>query len=126
MSEKTEGQMENEKLWLHLFELHYTWYEGEHNSTILATTKEQDEVEKDLKEAVSSIKIDREKENAVDCLPEAYRRIIDILRQKGYVVCYFLSDPEYYVREAGLIKRTKFGKYKVEHRIKKTEWKRLR
>lgn len=126
MSKNTEEQMENEELWLNLFELHYTWYEGEHDSTILATKKEQNEIEKDLKEAVSSIKINREKENAVDCLPEAYRRIIEILRQKGYVVCYFLSDREYYVREGGLIKRTRFGKYKIEHLIEKREYKRLR
>ena len=124
MSEKTEEQMENSTL--HLFELHYRWYEGEHESTILATPKEQDEVEKDLKEAVSSLKIDREKENAVDCLPEAYRRIISTLEQKGYVVCYFLSNREYYVREGEFIKKIKLRKYRIEHLIEKTEWKRLR
>ena len=124
MSEKTEEQMEDKIL--HLFELHYTWYEGEHDSTILATTKEQDEVEKDLKEAAKSIRIDEKKEKAVDCKPEAYRRIIDILRQKGYTVCYFLSNREYYVREGEIIKRTKFRKYKIEHLIEKSEWKKLR
>ena len=124
MSKKTEEQIENSTL--HLFELHYRWYEGEHESTILATPKEQDEVEKDLKEAVSSLKIDREKENAVDCLPEAYRRIISILEQKGYVVCYFLSNREYYVREGEFIKKIKLRKYRIEHLIEKTEWKRLR
>lgn len=120
MTEETEEQMEDKIF--HLFELHYTWYEGEHDITILATTKEQDEVEKDLKEAVSSIKI----ENSHDCLPEAYRRIIEILRRKGYVVCYFLSNREYYVREGLIIKKTKCRKYKIEHLIEKTEWKRLR
>ena len=124
MSEKTEEQMEDKIL--HLFELHYTWYEGEHDSTILATTKEQDEVEKDLKEAAKSIRIDEKKEKAVDCKPEAYRRIIDILRQKGYTVCYFLSNREYYVREGEIIKRTKCRKYKIDHLIEKREWKRLR
>ena len=121
MSKKTEEQIENSTL--HLFELHYRWYEGEHESTILATPKEQDEVEKDLKEAVNSVKIE---EHLHDCLPEAYRRIIDILRQKGYAVCYFLSNREYYVREAGLIRRNKPRKYKIEHLIEKSEWKRLR
>ena len=123
MSRKTEEQTENEESWLNLFELHYTWYEGEHDSTILATPKEQDEIEKDLKEAASSIKIE---ENLRDCPPEAYKRIIDILRQKGYVVCYFLSNREYYVREGEIIKRTKFRKYKIEHLIEKSEWKKLR
>ena len=126
MSKKTEDKTENEELWLNLFKLQYTWYDGEHQSTILATKKEQNEIEEDLKEAASSIRIDRKKEKAVDCLPEAYRRIIDILRQKGYVVCYFLSDPDYYVREAEIIKRTKSRKYRIEHLMEKSEWKRLR
>ena len=124
MSKKTEDQMEDKRL--RLFNLQYTWHEGEHQSTILATTKEQNEIEKDLKEAASSVKIDRKKENAVDCLPEAYRRIIDILKQKGHIECSFFLDPDYYVEEAGLIKRTKFGKYRVEHLIEKSERKILR
>ncbi len=124
MSEKTEEQTENEKLWLNLFELHYTWYEGEHNSTILATTKEQDEVEKDLKEAVNSVKINRKEENLSDCVPEAWD--INILKQKDYAVCCFLLHPDYYVEEAGIIKGTKPRKYKILNLIKKAEWKRLR
>ena len=124
MSKKTEDQMENERL--RLFNLQYTWHEGEYQSTILATTKEQNDIEKDLKEDASSVKIDRKKENVVDCLPEAYRRIIDILKQKGYIECSFFLDPDYYVEEAGLIKRTKFGKYRIEHLIEKSERKRLR
>ena len=123
MSKKIEDQTENEESWLNLFELHYTWYEGEHQITILATTKEQDEIEKDLKEAASSIKIEG---NLHDCLPEAYRQIIGILRQKGYIVCFFISDQNYYVREAEIIKKTKSRKYKIEHLIEKSEWKRLR
>ena len=123
MSEKMEEQTENEKSWLNLFELHYRWYEGEHESIILATTKQQDEIEKDLKEAASSIKI---KKNLHDCLPEAYRQIIGILRQKGYVVCFFISDQNYYVREAEIIKKTKSRKYRIEHLMEKSEWKRLR
>ena len=119
MSKKTEDKI------LHLFKLQYMWYEGEYDSTIFATTKEKEEIEKDLKEAASSIKINRKKENAVDRLPEAYKRIIDILRQKGYVVCYFLSDPNYYVYKRGLVKGTKIGKYEIIHLIEKTERKKL-
>ena len=56
---------------LHLFKLQYRWYEGEFDSTILATTKEKEEVEQDLREITSSIRIDRKKEEgAHDCLPE--------------------------------------------------------
>ena len=121
MSEKTEDQMEDKRL--RLFNLQYTWYEGEHDSTVLATTKEQNEIEKDLKEAASSIKIE---ENLRDCLPEAYRRIISILRQKGYIECSFFLDPDYYVEEMGIIRKTKFGKYGIKHLIEKSERKRLR
>ena len=120
MSKKTE-EMEDKRL--RLFNLHYRWYEGEHESTILATTKEQNEIEKDLKEAASSIKIE---ENLRDCLPEAYRRIINVLKQKGYLECSFFLDPEYYVKEAEIIKRTKSRKYRIEHLMEKSEWKRLR
>ncbi|MBI3026612.1 hypothetical protein HYY70_00725 [Candidatus Woesearchaeota archaeon] len=80
---------------LHLFKLQYSWYEGEFDSTILATTKEKEEIEHDLREIANSIIIDRKKEDAVDCKPVAYQGIISILEQKGYTVCYFLSDPEY-------------------------------
>ena len=111
---------------LHLFKLQYSWYEGEFGSTILATTKEEEEIEHDLKEIANSIRIDRKKEDAVDCKPEAYRRIISILEQKGYIVCYFLSDPEYYVDEVCYIKNIRQHKYGIIHLTKKTEWKRLK
>ena len=116
--------MENEIL--HLFKLQYSWYEGEFQSTILATAKEKEEIEHDLKEIGNSIRIDRKKEDTVDCKPEAYRRIISILEQKGYIVCYFLSDPEYYVDEVCYIKNIRQHKYGIIHLTKKTEWKRLR
>ena len=124
MSEKTEEQMEEKRL--HLFKLHYTYYESEHQITILATTKEQNEIEKDLKEAVNAVKINRKEENLSDCVPEAWERVINILKQKDYAVCSFLFDPDYYVEEAGIIKGTKPRKYKILNLIKKTEWKRLR
>ena len=120
MSKKTEKQIKNKRL--HLFNLQYTWYEGEHQSTILATTKEQDEIEKDLKEVASSIKIER---YLSDCLPEAYIRIIDILMQKGYIECSFFLDPDYYAKDE-LVKKTKSHKYRIENLIEKKEWKRLR
>ena len=124
MNKETKEQTEDKIL--HLFKLHYTYYEGEHQSTILATTKEQNEIEKDLKEAVNSVKINRKEENLSDCVPEAWERVINILKQKGYVVCYFLLHPDYYVEEAGIIKGTKPRKYKILNLIEKTEWKRLR
>ena len=70
---------------LHLFKLQYRWYESEFSSTILATTKEKEEIEQDIREIASSIRIDRKKEEgAHDCLPEAYRRIANFLEQKGH------------------------------------------
>ena len=117
--------MENEIL--HLFKLQYSWYEGEFQSTILATTKEKEEVEQDLREITSSIRIDRKKEEgAHDCLPEAYRRIVNFLEQKGYMVCYFLSDPEYYVEEIGFLKSVKLYKYGIMNEVQKIERKRLK
>ena len=112
---------------LHLFKLQYSWYEGEFGSTILATTKENEEIEQDLREIANSIRINRKKEEgAHDCLPEAYRRIVNFLEQKGYTVCYFLSDPEYYVDDVGFIKNIRLHKYGIMHLKEKTEWKRLR
>ena len=109
---------------LNLFKLQYSWYEGEFDSTILATTKEQKEIENDLKEAVGSVKIDAKKEKAVDCLPEAYERIVNILTQKGYVVCYFLIDPDYYVRDSEK-EKDNCSVYEIKHRKEKTEWKQI-
>ena len=112
---------------LHLFKLQYSWYEGEFQSTILATAKEKEEIEQDLKEIASSIRIDRKKEEgAHDCLPEAYRRIVNFLEQKGYTVCYFLSDPEYYVEEIGFLKSVKLYKYGIMNEVQKIERKRLK
>ena len=112
---------------LHLFKLQYSWYEGEFQSTILATAKEKEEIEQDLKEIASSIRIDRKKEEgAHDCLPEAYRRIVNFLEQKGYTVCYFLSDPEYYVEEIGFLKSVKLYKYGIINEVQKIERKRLK
>ena len=116
--------MENERL--NLFELHYTWYDHEHQSTILATPKEQNKIEEDLKEAASSIEFDEIKEKAAVYLDDAYRRIIGILKQKGYIVCNFLLHPEYHVDEIGIVRNTKFLKYGIIHMIEKTERKRLR
>ena len=116
--------MENERL--NLFELHYTWYEHEHQSTVLATPKEQNKIEEDLKEAANSIEFDQIKEKKVVYKDDAYRRIIDILRQKGYIVCNFLLHPEYHVDEIGIVRGTKFLKYGIIHLTEKTERRRLR
>ena len=124
MSKKTEGQMEDKIL--HLFKLQYSWHEGEYDSTILATTKEQKEIEEDLKEAASSVKIDEKKEKDVDCLPTAYDKIVNILTRKGYTVCYFIKDPVYSVKGAELIKEDKPRVYEIEQRKEKIEWKKLR
>ena len=119
--------MKMEEKILHLFKLQYSWYEGEFGSTILATTKEKEEIEQDIREIASSIRIDRKKEEcAHDCLPEAYRRIVNFLEQKGYTVCYFLSDPEYYVEYIRFLKSIKLYKYGIMNKFQKTEWKRLK
>ena len=39
---------------LHLFKLEYSWYEGEFQSTILATTREKEEIEQDIREIANS------------------------------------------------------------------------
>ncbi|MEK6869095.1 MAG: hypothetical protein AABX74_02615 [Nanoarchaeota archaeon] len=123
MTEKTEEQTKDKIL--HIFRLQYTWYEGEHDSTILATTKEKEEIEKDLKDAASLIETDVKREKEAVYKPDAYQRIIEILKQKGYIVCYFLIDQEYYVEEIGTVENTKFLKYGIIHKIKKTEDKML-
>lgn len=126
MSKKTEDQTENKESWLNLFKLQYSWHEGEFQSCILATTKEQKQIEKDLKEAASSVKIDEKKEKDVDCLPTAYDKIVNILTRKGYTVCYFIKDPVYSVKGAELIKEDKPRVYEIEQRKEKIEWKKLR
>jgi len=120
---RIKGQMENERL--NLFELHYTWYEHEHQSTILATPKEQNKIEEDLKEAATSIEFDQIKEKEAIYKDEAYRRIIDILKQKGYIVCKFIFDHEYHVDEIGIVGNTKYLKYGIIHFIEKSERKLL-
>ena len=111
---------------LHLFKLQYSWYDGEFQSTILATTREKEEIEQDIREIARSLNRDGKKENLVDYKPNAYRRILNVLEQKGYMVCYFLSDPEYYVEEVGYIKNARLHKYGIIHLKEKTEWKRLK
>ena len=124
MSEETEEKMEDKRL--RLFNLQYTWYEGEHESTILATTKEKEEMKKDLKDVANSIEIDEKKEKAAIYKSDAYQRIIKTLKQKGYIECSFFLDPDYYVDEIGIVRKTKFLKYGIIHHKEKVEWKRLR
>lgn len=111
---------------LYLFKLEYSWYEGEHQSTILAIAKEKEEIEKDLQEIANSINSDGKKENVIEYKPHAYREIVSILEQKGYMVCYFLSDPEYEVEETRFLKRIGAYKYMVLNKVEKVEWKRLK
>ena len=118
-----KSQMESERL--NLFELHYTWYEHEHQSTILATPKEQDKIEEDLKEAAGSIEFEQIKEREAVYLDDAYRRIIGILKQKGYIECRFVFDHEYHVDEIGHVGDTKYLKYGIIHFIEKSERKLL-
>ena len=114
--------MEDKKLYL--FELEYRWVEGEHYSCILATTKEQKEIEKDLREAVNSIKIGKKE---IDCLPTAFDKILGFLMRKGYIKCYFVQDPLYKVEENCIKKGKKIiDVYEVCQRKEKTEWKRLK
>lgn len=111
---------------LHLFKLEYSWYEGEHQSTILAAAKEQEEIEQDIRDAANSLKTYQIEEKVRIYKSDAYQKIISILEQKGYMVCYFLSDPEYYVDDVGFIDNIKIQKFGIIHRTKKIEWKRLK
>ena len=109
---------------LNLFKFQYAWYEGEFCSYILATTKDKKEIEKDLKEAVKKAKIKR---GDVDCLPLKYRRIIDFLIKKGYIICNFIDDPTYDVDDDEYLKKQNkiINIYKIENKETKTTRRKL-
>ncbi len=109
---------------LNLFKLEYRWYEGEFESIILTTTKEEKEIEKDLKEITRNVKIDDEKE--VDCLPTAYRKIITELEKRGYSICYFITNPVYSVEDEQFMKGKKsVNKYRIHHKEEKIKWAKI-
>ena len=114
---------------LNLFELEYNWFDGEHSSYILATTKEQHEIEKDLKEIAESVKIDEIDEigspSVIDCLPTAYDRIIDALVEKGYIICTFVDDPLYKVELRDNKTDKQCAVYEIKHKTIKIKWKGL-
>ena len=107
---------------LNLFKLQYTWYEGEFQSYILATTKDKKGIEKDLKEAIKKIKNDD-----VDCLPSKYSRIIDFLIKKGYLICNFIENPVYEVDDDMSFKKLNkiINRYKIENKETKSFWRKL-
>ena len=99
--------MENERL--NLFELHYTWYEHEHQSTILATQKEQNKIEEDLKEAATSIEFDQIKEKAAIYKDYAYRRIcvIRLLFPFNRIIRFIILNLRFHLPDESLLWRLK-------------------
>ena len=81
---------------LNLFKFEYSWYEGEFRSIILATEKDKDEIEKDLKQAVKKSKI---KKDSLDCKPNRYNAIIEFLIKKGYILSSFIENDIYELEE---------------------------
>ena len=110
---------------LNLFKLQYSWYEGEFQSCIFATNKDKKEIEKDLKEDVSSVKIDWDDDKEVDCLPTAYEKVIETLEKKGYAPCYFIEDPIYVVRDWEKKRNKKFNMYTIENEEKRRKWRKV-
>ena len=123
--EKESEMPETEQKPLNLFKLQYSWFEGEFQSCIFATKKDKSEVEKDLKEAVSSVKIDWEDEKDVDCLPTAYERVIETLENKGYSPCYFIEDPVYITMEWKKKRDKKFRVYTIENEEKRRKLRKI-
>jgi len=104
---------------LNLFKLEYSWYEGEYNNIVLATTKKKEEIEKDLKEANKKTKI----KEGVDCLPTKYNLIINFLERRGYIICNFIKDQIYSVDDD--VVRKKKNTYKIENKESKITWRIL-
>ncbi len=103
------------------FNLEYNYYEGEHGETILGTTKNQGEIEKDLKDACKLLKKSNKKEYL--SLPYAFKGIVDIMSKKGYFICKFVDSPTYFVNEGSL--SGKMRNFLIDHMEEKIEWKRI-
>lgn len=111
---------------MNMFEVGYTWYEDDHDETLLAKDVEREQFERDLKEAVEFAKSLLNKEvkfgedylgrgYAVSCLPEYYEQVIWYLTTKlGYVVVeyddanFYLIDDDY---EKKIISRKRTSKF---------------
>ena len=96
---------------MNIFKVEYSWYEGEHEETLLGKNVEREEFEKDLiksKEFAEKLigKEIREGEYlgkgySVECLPQYYRQVIWFLTEKlGYVELYFDEDISYDINDS--------------------------
>lgn len=97
---------------INIFQVEYSWHEGEHQEILLGKPVEREEFENDLlkakefAESLMGIEIQDQdylgKGYHVDCLPEYYEQIIWFLTEKlGYTCCdfdkgisYDIDDPE--------------------------------
>ena len=113
---------------VNLYKIEYSWYEDEHEETLLAKNVERKEFEKDLIEARNFAKslIGKEikednylgKGYAVECLPEFYDQIIWFLTEKkGYIECYFDKDITYDVGDFGAGKNIQLEKREEKTKI---------
>jgi hypothetical protein len=95
---------------MNIFEITYTWYEGEEDKTYLGKEVNKSEFEKDLikaKEfAKSLLGIEIKKGEYLgkgyntECLPEFYSQIIwFLINKKKYIEC-FLDDSDYSVDDS--------------------------
>lgn len=78
--------------WINGFFLEYSWYEGEHNSVLITTTRSAEEFEELLKKGINEINTYPEthklsdarsgkKAFSVKCLPEAWDKLIRYLEK---------------------------------------------
>ncbi|MBU0535805.1 MAG: hypothetical protein KKE20_02485 [Nanoarchaeota archaeon] len=98
---------------LKIFKIEYSWYEGEHDETLIGKDVNQQSFEKDLLEArrFAESLIGKEAEYSdypgkgysVECLPAYYEQIIWYLTTKlGYICCSFDECIEYDISDYNL------------------------
>ena len=113
-----------------LFNLEYSWHEGEHGEILLGKNAETKEFEKDLREAkkfakgLIGNKIEKGnylgKGYSAECLPEYYKQIVWFLtKKKGYTECNLDKGISYQVDDFGRknIKLTRLEKMTRESRV---------
>lgn len=119
---------------MNLFKIEYTWYEGEHDETLLGKDVKTEEFENDLKKAkdfaqslIGRKEIDSGegdylgKGYSCECLPQYYRQILWYLTTKlGYIDCDMNECVHYDVSDWGKDKiiLTKFEKETISHELK--------
>ncbi len=111
-----------------IFKVEYSWYEGEHEETLLGKEVERDEFERDIikaKKFAESLlgKVIEKGEYLgkgyrVNCLPEYYAQIVWFLTERlGYIICYSDEEIDYSVDD---LSNRKIEINKSERKIKRS------